>query len=632
MTQRDTSDIWAKELESNRKYTLAIQETFGQDMSSVLATDDMRGLLDNSKSAGGAFPWERPTVQLAAVASLTNSRPCHITEVGIRSEVWRQMRGAINYNSFPELKVREEYEEDQANISIGSVTAYMRRYSFFRIYARELGAETWINITENRAIAVLGASPQQKYNTIRIENPSFGSYEYRFVPVAGAEFYEGNRLGQPICLLDGRPLVDRDCHTYEKNGYHITITGELSSIEPDNDEWVFSTGEVGEDFGGGETGARGPIQALAKYETSDAIPTEVKFGESVTRYDGSNSVKLAGGFAYENRTWIWNGVAKTAKDGTKINENTIQIAEPRGKTFRYTEGAMKVQGNPEGDSWEYRPPFGAQYDIGDNIGSSSGYKYVVWHNAPTGQYGYIWNGTTVATVNTLTDDWVESSDGKMRFKRGTQKTSGDGDWVEVVGKRNLYATKGDGTLRDGCIEDFQRAENTPNICTFYHNGDVVARGAAEHPLIGYKDDDTRFVATRQIETDRELTPAEGWLVAKGGVRLIDGVTHGVCHIKDKNTYRFFYNGSEVGEIPVGSDANAYVTIPGGSKTFLLNGNQAKFVGVNNDVPCYAISIFQNGVWSITKKRSPTPQKHGRLMHNTRSLERPVTTRSSGPKY
>ena len=70
---------------------------------------------------------------------------------------------------------------------------------------------------------------------------------------------------------------------------------------------------------------------------------------SVTRYDGSNSVKLAGGFAYENRTWIWNGVAKTAKDGTKINENTIQIAEPRGKTFRYTEGAMN-QGNPEGDS------------------------------------------------------------------------------------------------------------------------------------------------------------------------------------------------------------------------------------------------------------------------------------------
>ena len=196
----------------------------------------------------------------------------------------------------------------------------------------------------------------------------------------------------------------------------------------------------------------------------------------------------------------------------------------------------------------------------------------------------------------------------MRFKRGTQKTSGDGDWVEVVGKRNLYATKGDGTLRDGCIEDFQRAENTPNICTFYHNGDVVARGAAEHPLIGYKDADTRFVATRQIETDRELTPAEGWLVAKGGVRLIDGVTHGVCHIKDKNTYRFFYNGSEVGEIPVGSDANAYVTIPGGSKTFLLNGNQAKFVGVNNDVPCYAISIFQNGVWSITKEeKSNAPE-------------------------
>ena len=599
LTQRQKSDIWAKEDRRNRKFYLAIQEKFGQDMSDLVAIpneNSMRDLLDNNKDLGGAAPWKRPTVQLAAVASLTNSRPCHITEVGIRSEVWRQMRGAINYNSFPEKKVREEYEDEQANITIGSVTAYMRRYSFFRIYARELGAENWVNITDTRAIAVLGASPQQKYNTIRIESPSFGSYEYRFVPVPGAEFYKGNRLDEEVCLLDGRPLVDPDCHTYEKNGYHITITGELAGIQEDNTEWIFSTGDAGDRF---DSEITGPIKSLEKYETNHTIPTEIKKGEPETRYSGSDTVKLAGGFAYENRAWIWNGAIYTSRDGTKIDERTIQIEHDRGKTFQYTEGRMVVEGNPGGESWN---PFNkAEYDLGDNASDPSGYKYAVYYDTTLRRWRYIYNGILVVESLTATDGFIENHDSTKRYRRVEKKQEGSGSWKVETGKDEMYAKNADGTMKDGAIEDFQRSPDTVNICTFWVNGKIFARGTPAEPLVGYKSETVRYVAFRKAETDRELTPPEGWLHAEGGVRLTEGVTHGACSIRDKGTYRFFYNGQEVGEVKPDNNGAAMVTIPGGSKTFMLNGNQGKFVGVNNDVPCYAISIFQNAEYVIRKE-------------------------------
>ena len=88
-----------------------------------------------SSDRGAGFPWERSCVQQVAIASLTNNRPCHATEIGIKSEVWRQMTGSTNLNGFHEHTV-EKYEHDGGQISVGTVTKYMKRYGFFKLYVR----------------------------------------------------------------------------------------------------------------------------------------------------------------------------------------------------------------------------------------------------------------------------------------------------------------------------------------------------------------------------------------------------------------------------------------------------------------------------------------------------------------
>ena len=134
---------------------------------------------------GGAFPWARPTIQQVSIASLTNNRPCHATEIGIKSEVWRQLTGAINKNGFPTPDTIEEYEQEGGQISVGSITKYIKRYSFFKLYARELGANDWLDITGEAPFAVRGTSPVAQYNTIHIEHPGRdepATHEYRIEP------------------------------------------------------------------------------------------------------------------------------------------------------------------------------------------------------------------------------------------------------------------------------------------------------------------------------------------------------------------------------------------------------------------------------------------------------------------
>ena len=94
----------------------------------------------------------------------------------------------------------EKYEHDGGSISVGTVTKYMKRYSFFKLYVRALnsGSVDWIDITGNEPFAVSGVSPTNQYNTIHVEHPDgqISVQEYKIVPVPGYWFYK--------TLLDGR--------------------------------------------------------------------------------------------------------------------------------------------------------------------------------------------------------------------------------------------------------------------------------------------------------------------------------------------------------------------------------------------------------------------------------------------
>ena len=211
------------------------------------------GAEDSRNNIEAAAPWARGCIQQLAVASLSNSRPCNATEIGIKSEVWRQCQNSANFNAHPDYRVEDddttirEYEEANSSINLGTVTKYTTRFSFFKVFARPAGEDTWRDMDTNVVFAVSGSSPEYVFNTLYIEHPE-GQHEFEIVPVPGSKFYStfSQRNGYiTVHLLDGRPLQEGYTVGYTQGGYRVSYTGQLKSLglrQVTNFEWVFGTG------------------------------------------------------------------------------------------------------------------------------------------------------------------------------------------------------------------------------------------------------------------------------------------------------------------------------------------------------------------------------------------------------
>lgn len=146
-------------------------------------------------------PYELTVIQRAAVGTISNNTKCQVTEIGIKSTVWRQITGFSNVNSHPghitygQPGTIKNYEEDNGNISLGQMSKYINRYSFFRLQGRIGGRhpiDSWEYIDGGIPFAVKGNTPQPQYNFIRINHSATYQYEFRFVP------YPGNLVQQEL--------------------------------------------------------------------------------------------------------------------------------------------------------------------------------------------------------------------------------------------------------------------------------------------------------------------------------------------------------------------------------------------------------------------------------------------------
>lgn len=179
-------------------------------------------------------PYESLTIQRCAVATISNNRACHVTEIGIKSTVWKQINGFANVNSQPEQKVISKYERANGSLTLGSLNKYVSRLSFFLLEARPLGSNAaWKNISGGTVFCVRGQTPQAQYNFIRITQP-FGQYEYRLSPRSGnAQIRFIN--GKDVWLLTPGRLL-----SYQDSGFSISFAGrrlQLNESSMSNSEW-----------------------------------------------------------------------------------------------------------------------------------------------------------------------------------------------------------------------------------------------------------------------------------------------------------------------------------------------------------------------------------------------------------
>jgi len=132
------------------------------------------------------------TLQKAAVGTVSDNRECHITEIGIRSKVFKEINFA-NVNSKPDEQTLDDIYGGKSTLTLGNISKYITRYSFFKLQIRQGAGSDWDYIIPDSSVSnhsglfcVKGSSPEFQYNYIRIEHPK-KQHEYRFIPWPGAD-------------------------------------------------------------------------------------------------------------------------------------------------------------------------------------------------------------------------------------------------------------------------------------------------------------------------------------------------------------------------------------------------------------------------------------------------------------
>ena len=412
--RRNQTDIWAPELTSSFTYTIRLDENVAPDMTGN------GQLQDTDEKRGGAFPWSRAAVQQAAVASLTNNRPCDATEIGIKSEVWRQLTGAVNKNGFPTPDTIEEYESEGGQISVGNVTKYIKRYSFFTLYARELGSKVWTDITGAAVFAIRGTSPISQYNTIHIEHPQFKAYEYRIVPVPGAKFYSKwlKDDGVAVKLLTGSELNKDTSAAYETaygdNKFRVWWTGKehtITQVDANNKEWILNSATQ-------EEGKRkGPIAQITPTNNGNPIKElDLPNKSNGVKYNTDpNNLSMVlqtdkGVFKY-----YWKGQLKPGSD----TEFGWRHVDRLGRVWLYNRREKKVDYVPE--RWEDSNDSPAYvvdrvFDVATGAGLTTLVYKDPFETNPNRRWIWKWNGSIVHRASNLTGVWQVQPGGKTRYR------------------------------------------------------------------------------------------------------------------------------------------------------------------------------------------------------------------------
>jgi len=148
-----------------------------------------RGLLDVTTSLSTYQADQVLTIQRAAIATVTTSRPCDAIEIGIKSTVFRQINGFANVNSHPDEDTIKKYEKGGGSFTLGSVNKYISRYSFFKLQRRRAGTgAAWVDLLPGEVFGVKGNTPQAQYNSIQIFHSKAYNWEYRLHPYPGNQF------------------------------------------------------------------------------------------------------------------------------------------------------------------------------------------------------------------------------------------------------------------------------------------------------------------------------------------------------------------------------------------------------------------------------------------------------------
>ena len=289
---------------------------------------DTGGLIDVRGGQPGFFhahgPAELLTIQKVAIGTISNSKACDVTEIGLKSKVFKQVTSFPNANSHPGAVgwnqqdmdttdgVVKRYNDDDGSISLGGMSKYLTRYSFFRLQAREAGIDdledSWNFIDGGKPFGIRGNSPQPQYNFIRINHYCVPKkeFEFRFVP------FPGNLIRR--MFVDQRPVR------------MLSSSGELLNYDSKPSNQLFSIY-----FQGSEETLR----------SGDVSNTEWYLGDLPTDTDGGKINRIlitADGFIPRSTRWVEIERRSSNMDASLRGEAVIRYnTQSSGSDWRWDD-------------------------------------------------------------------------------------------------------------------------------------------------------------------------------------------------------------------------------------------------------------------------------------------------------
>ena len=397
---------------------------------------DEAGYLEFRDTDDTQLPYDSLVVQKVELATFSNTRKCDITQIGLKSKVWRKINGFPNVNELPSHDRIVSYESKNGSIQIGSVSKYVRRVSFFKLQAKKLNSgDKFIDIS-NTVFCVEGSSPVSQYNEIAVKHLDPSQYEFRFLPVAGnvvLNYYDQNK----VHVLDYAAPVQKETNyslrlriSYHARVVQLPINKDSGNEFTNNPEWT--RGGLGDALVDG-TAPTGPVSQINPTATG-TMPVD----EDLT-YDYIDTP-----FLPDNVT-TYTGIGTNNQQGTWTNVTNYNFkgVPAEGNAYFSPQKGIYVLSEPKGDKW-------------------------LWH--------FVFGGTLVPQTITMEwpaaekpygdDDWSDpveevGRDGqgigtwhRFRLARNPSSLGGAEDWrYSASGGRNLYAVA------------VQRSNKVPSIIT-----------------------------------------------------------------------------------------------------------------------------------------------------------------------
>jgi hypothetical protein len=284
--------------------------------------------------------YELLTLQKAAIGTISNTKVCNVTEIGLKSKVFKQVTSFPNVNSHPgavEMDgvpqdstkgVVKRYQDDDGNIALGPMSKYLMRYSFFRLQARIAGVGDidWQYIDKGQPFAIKGNLPQPQYNFIRINhyNSADREFEFRFIPFPGnlikRNFVDKNKA---VRILNA--AEDLESYEVSKVGqdYEIFYRGtdrKLRRGDVSNTEWYLGALPTAD--------KEGKVKDFVKTKQGNIplekrwVAVDVRVSNLDNNFKSGKEAELRIKKGFNNKSkWIWGYPKKSGwVDDKKQNE------------------------------------------------------------------------------------------------------------------------------------------------------------------------------------------------------------------------------------------------------------------------------------------------------------------------